>query len=388
MALIVVNSGFDSFVDIAGTLLSSHVPTDGSGGLWQDIPDSTPRLVIPASGRVQPNGVSAAGSSCRLSPNSIGFAGSDLTQPRYVLTLLARTATVAVQEKIILGVYNPFSNTFFGAGLTSVFAEFEGGGDAVTVDSGLIIYDSYQGGNYPRFPGQSPHSSFNRITGGVSMYRQGSPTVVDIEIVIYIDEYQIIVSKSTIAGVPVAIVAYPRELRTARPLPSLVGVDTPHYEPCLYMRSSDITAAGGRVDDIFWSFCDFTPQSVLPQWEPLEGLFIARVDLDFQSALVCRAGSDCVGLGFVAVPSSEGPYLVSPPTRYRDVEVSAAMIVVDNGSNPAYLDVSIGSLNYEIAPFTRFQLALPVFSSPILVRGGGNRGKLFLYSEVIAYAYN
>lgn len=386
MALIRRVTGFDTFVDIAGTFLSDHAPTDGSGGLWHDLEDvTTNRLIIPASGRIQPNGVNALFAGAHLEPPFLPFTGGgiDLQLPRYLLAIEARNATAAQMERVMVGIYNELSNTFYGMGTLSHGANLESG-DAVFVTYSPVLVQTLQGGNFARFALQNPFGNVTTIlAGGAGAQNMRNQAGVSWTGILYIDEYQMCgdyVTGNLGALDETRYFAYPTELRTLRPSRD-DAIDTPFYEPCVMMRSSDATATGARITRLDWEFLDFTPQEIFPDWQPVEQLFVATVELNYQTEQIS------FGAFGGEIRGSAGPYLVYPPSRYRDVEVTAHMIVIDNGSNPAYLDVSIGPLQYEIQPYTRFQLVLPVFSTPILVRGGGNRGRLHLYSEPISYAF-
>lgn len=390
MALIPLFDDRDDFIGTSGSNLSAHLT---NGGLsWIDLGEETMnRFIISPSGFARNNDVSPHWAVARVNM-TVGQlpAGISFDKPRYLMTMVGRTALVSVNDQVAVGIYMIGIASFFGGGWATVLANQESG-QAV---SGLLApytAKAIHGGTFSRFPSEGPMGKLEVLAGGsaTDFFLINTGTAV-VKILLYIDEYQMIFhfQHSQVGSERLQEYAvYPRELRTLRAFP--LGFAGAEIVPVIFMRSNDVTANASRIDFLEWVFFGFTPRTVLLEWQPIEHFFVARQDLDFQSLRTCT--QTIIGPPFACddgnIATSEGPYIMYPPTRYRDVEVTAAMLILDNHLNPAFIDVEIGVLMYSIAPFSRFQLYLPTISAPIKVSGGGNKAVLYLLSEVIAYTF-
>lgn len=372
----------DNFVE-AGPFpvaLNSHVNSDGNG--WLNIQAfNINHLDVTASGRVQPATSLAPLAVSRVLIGA-GFipSGIRMDMPKFLVKYNVRMAIGASREKILAGLYFKEFASAILAGKTTTNTGLESGDSAID-RNGLCIYSAEFGGGYPRFPAQAPHHGMDLLAGGSSLIQGINSEILFDTVSIYFDEYQVIARWEGMGTLlPITVVAYPHKILGFKPYVELDDLGDPNslvgISPVLAMATDDISSTGCRITQIQWTYYEHNIREARPDWSPYGALFYAKIPLDF--------------MGFSTSPQLDistadiGPYIVHPPTMYRESTVLCRMLHLNNTKNGAYVDVSLSTdLTFSVPPGAYLSLALPSIDTQIRVVGGGNRATLLLFSQVV-----
>ncbi|MCI0558353.1 MAG: hypothetical protein MN733_07645 [Nitrososphaera sp.] len=373
----------DDFVD-AGAPIGLHNHTTADGNTWRRImPSAVNTLEIVTNGRVQPNVVTNSLAVARVLIGD-GFlpAGVPLDKPKFVLTLDYRTATMASREKLLAGLYfKDFGSAVF-AGFSTTKTANEAVGDTAINRNTTVIYSVEFGGDFERFPAHSPHTGMKLLAGGSSLMEEDNSPGQDDTMMVYFDEYQVVARWQAFGQgeFPLTYIAYPHNILSFKPYVgldnlldsnSLVGI-----APVLAMTTDLTGINGARIKFLKWEYYEHDIREARPNWTPYGEIFYARIPLDF------------IGFGtepqLVIATADIGPYIIYPPTQYRESVVLCRMLHLDNTKNGGFIDVTLSTdLTFTVPPGGHLAFALPTFDSQIRVIGGGNRAVLTLFSHIV-----